>query len=344
MLLRCQSFDSSTTMSDYDSRLLTPSIAGGIQQNGAFGANFLRCYSYVTNFLQGFKPIPAGVNGFSGFRFRSNGVDYMFFGVVDETAAIHLGFKISPLGEITVARMNGRGNPNDVAATLFTSAVGVIPTAGFCYLELGWVIGTGTAGSVVVRLNNQQIFAATGITTQGTASVSGTTAAYYLYGHGDVQDIYIADGTGPAPSNAFFGDVRVYEASPNGAGATTTFTPTGAATNWQVAAQVSPTPATVYNSSSTVGAADLYTIGAIPTGLGTIFGVQVNGTLSKTDAGARTATLSIKSGAVTAAGASHSLQISPTTYMEVFNVDPATSAAFTAAGVNALQFGPTILT
>ena len=95
MLLRCQNFDSSTTMSDYDSRLLTPSGYCSIQQNGASGANFLRCTAYVTCFLQGFKPIPAGVNGFFGFRFRSNGQNEMHIGVIDDTNAIHLGDKRS---------------------------------------------------------------------------------------------------------------------------------------------------------------------------------------------------------------------------------------------------------
>lgn len=345
MLLRAQSFDSSTTAADYNSALVSVLRASvSIQAGGAFGANYLHSagqYYEPMTFLQNFKPIPGGVSGYLGKRFRSTG-QVCNIGIYDPSTQGHFALTITPTGQPVISRMKSAGFEN-LDAVLVTGAIGQVPTTGWCFLELCWSI-SATAGSVSLRVNGQEVIAVTGVRTQGVTSTDASSNAYNLFGFGDFQDIYVADNTGPAPGNTFFGDVRVYEATPTGAGTATDFAPTGAAANWQVAAQAAPAPATIFNSSTTVGATDLYTAAPIPTGLGVIFGVQVCSTMYKTDAGLRTASGAIKSGSTLAVGSGHSLQVTPVIYADVFTVDPATNVAFTNAGVNGLQFGAKILT
>lgn len=344
MFLRAQSFDSSKTASDYNSRLIqNGAYDNSIGDTGPFGSNYLYTNGYsFANWMQGFKPIPGGIGGFLGLRFRiSNGPSY--FAVTDPAGAGHLGVAVTTQGQVSVSRLSDHTNAGSVANTLFAGPIGQVRPSGWSFIELGWVIGAGVDGSVTARLNNETFFTVSGIATQGANSTSLATAAYIIAGNTNVQDIYVADSTGPAPRNTFFGDVRVVQTVITGAGSSSDFAPTGAVTNWQAAAQSAPTPATIYNSSTTVGATDLYTAAALPADLGVIFGVQVDATMYKADAGARTATSVIKSGAVVAKGDSHALEVAPITYSDVFNVDPATGVGFTAAGVNALQFGPTIV-
>jgi len=184
----------------------------------------------------------------------------------------------------------------------------------------------------------------TGVVTKGVGSSDPTAAGYQLVADGRFQDVYVADATGIAPNNTFLGDVRVYLAKPIANGTLTQFTPVGAATNWQVAATSPMAPATIYNTANTVGSTDLYTAAPLPATMTTILGVQVEAQIIKTDAGPRTATLEIKSGAAVATGVSHPLSVSVVNYTDLFAIDPATGVAWTVAGVNALQFGPTILT
>ena len=342
MLLRAQSFDSSTIIADFNSRCASSPVNCAIKQPGAFGGNYLSQDGqyYQMAFVQGFPAIRAGTTGYLGLRYRpfnSQGRPFSV-NILDGSGRGHVGIAITQAGQPSIALLNN----NDPSTVLFNGTIGQVP-AGWSFVEFGWSISATATGTVEMRVNGQVLFKSTTVVTQGVGSADTSSLGYYFFGGGDAQDIYVADSTGPAPGNTFLGDLRVLEMAPTGPGASTAFAPTGAATNWQVAAQALPAPATIFNASSVVGAADLYVAAPLPTGLGVIFGVQVTGMLSKADAGARVATMSIKSGAVGAAGASHALQTTPVVYNDVFAVDPATGAAFTAAGVNTLQFGPTIV-
>ena len=117
------------------------------------------------------------------------------------------------------------------------------------------------------------------------------------------------------------------------------FTPTGQASNWQNAATVPPVPAADFNASATVGAQDTFHMGALAADLGTVFGLSVKTLMFKSDAGSRSGEAIIKSGGTVAAGAAIPLGLTPARVSAMFTTDPATGAAWTAAGVNAATAG-----
>lgn len=96
-----------------------------------------------------------------------------------------------------------------------------------------------------------------------------------------------------------------------------------------------------YVSSSTAGTTDLYGFPNLSSTPAAIYTVCVKALVMKTDAGTRTVSLQMKSSSATSAG-SNAGQIPLTTYGYVdsfFDVDPNTSAAWTAAGLNAATSG-----
>jgi hypothetical protein len=100
--------------------------------------------------------------------------------------------------------------------------------------------------------------------------------------------------------------------------------------------------ATSYVADSTVGDYDLYDVDDLVTIPSTILGVSLRAFLSKSDAGARSGKLTMKSGST-----SHdtSAQVLSTTFqnlVEYIDVDPDTGSAWTAIALNAVQIGPKV--
>jgi hypothetical protein len=153
--------------------------------------------------------------------------------------------------------------------------------------------------------------------------------------------MYVNDNT-TSYNNTFLGDVRVQHVAPTGAGATTNFTPTGAASNYLVAATNPPATSTKYNSDSNAGDQDLFTFGGV-SGSPTVLAVVVKSYVAKSSPGSRTVTNTLRSGTTTASGASRGLGNTPTYTYDCFNLDPNGNIAFTAANVNSMQFGYSIV-
>jgi len=120
---------------------------------------------------------------------------------------------------------------------------------------------------------------------------------------------------------------------------------TGAVVNWP-ALGLSPPLGTAASQthSSTVGQEDLFTFAPLATNPTTIFGVSVKGLLSKSDAGARTASLNTKSGASDTTGSApgQGLATTPVWQGSYFDVDPATGLPWTASGANAAKAGVSV--
>ena len=101
---------------------------------------------------------------------------------------------------------------------------------------------------------------------------------------------------------------------------------------------------TSYVSDNVAGHADLYGIGTIAATPASIVAVTTRGYAQKSDAGNRTLAVQIKSGSTTVA--SPTLVLSPSGFQWAWRtdlVDPNTSAAWTAAAVDAAQIGPTVV-
>ncbi|MDE3016282.1 MAG: hypothetical protein KGI29_05090 [Pseudomonadota bacterium] len=97
-------------------------------------------------------------------------------------------------------------------------------------------------------------------------------------------------------------------------------------------------------TSSTVGAEDRYNFGSLSSTPANIAGVKVSALLRKTDSGARTVTVQLKSGSMEVTGSSQTPTTSYLYFANYQDTDPNTSAAWTASGVNAVSAGAKIAT
>ena len=92
-------------------------------------------------------------------------------------------------------------------------------------------------------------------------------------------------------------------------------------------------------TSSTVGAEDRYSFGSLSSTPTSIAGVKVSALVRKTDSGARTVSVQLKSGATEVSGTAQAPGVSYTYQALYQDTDPSTSAAWTASGVNSLTAG-----
>jgi hypothetical protein len=96
---------------------------------------------------------------------------------------------------------------------------------------------------------------------------------------------------------------------------------------------------TDFVTSSTVNQYDLYDFGNLSSIANTVSAIGVNMFAKRSDAAARAICSTLKSGSATTDGANAYLAVDHTLISQIFETDPNTSTAWTAAGVNALQAG-----
>jgi hypothetical protein len=155
---------------------------------------------------------------------------------------------------------------------------------------------------------------------------------------GVMDDFYVCDGSGAAPHNAPLGDMRIDVIRPNGAGAATAWTPTGAASNWDAVNDLTPDGDTTKVSAATAALSDLYALEDISTG-NTVVGAQILVNARRTAEGFATVTPLLRHAGVTTGLTSQPLSTSyyyqaRQCFVAMPNGDPLTDAH-----VNALQAG-----
>ncbi len=117
---------------------------------------------------------------------------------------------------------------------------------------------------------------------------------------------------------------------------------TGLSGNFSETNEVPPGGDLSYVASSTVGAEDLYGFGSLSSTPSDIAGVKVSALMRKTDSGARTVSVQIKSGTTEVSGAAQAPGASYAYFAAYADADPNTGAAWTATGVNSLSAGARI--
>ncbi len=279
-----------------------------------------------------FPPVAKVIIGYATFadRFTDSSTIAAFYG--DTGTLAHLSMRFLTSGSIQLWRGG---------TIVATSPSGVIRINAWHYIEVSATIND-TTGNIVVRVDGTQVLTFTGDTKNaGVASTidrvdvyNGTTGANGWL----MDDFYICDDTGAAPWNTFLGDVRVQTVKPNGAGSSTQLTPVGSGSNWQNVDEI-PASAADYNYSTTPGHRDLYTMEDVGIGTVTVFGVQVTAFANKTDTTTRQVKPLLKSGATVYPGAAKTLSVTPGPVTTLFQTNPATSAQWTPAEVNAIEAG-----
>lgn len=240
----------------------------------------------------------------------------------------HLYFVHAPAGQLVVRL-------NDYGGTILGTCA--ISATDWQYIEIyAYIADSG--GVVQVRINGQQLINFSGDTRNGgTASSISSIALRTSYANYCFDDLYICDDTGTA-NNTFLGDVRVQTLVPVSAGSSTQFSPTGGANYANVSEN--PDNTATYNTSSTTGNRDMYTMADLSASTAQIYGVQNSITAWKSDAGTGGLKTALKAGAsvyydtTQSPGTSASLYLSP-----VRETNPATSAAWTVSDVNNAELG-----
>ena len=115
------------------------------------------------------------------------------------------------------------------------------------------------------------------------------------------------------------------------------------ANNYQLVQELKEDGATSYVFSSTVNHVDLYGNPGLTFTPSSILGVSVRGFVAKSDAGARSGALTLKSGGTTNVGPTLALPTSFQNITMVQDTDPNTAAAWTPSGLASATFGAKLI-
>jgi hypothetical protein len=255
----------------------------------------------------------------------------VFLELYDSSGNLHLYFTWETSGLIKAYHGTG--------TLLGTSSGGALTNATWYYIEIKSTINDST-GAVTIRVNETTTLTVTGADTRngGTADINkfrlrnnlGNTSQFY-------DDLYVCDTSG-SNNNDFLGACVVEWRLPSGAGNYTQWTPSTGA-NYACADETDPNNDTDYVSDATTGNKDTYALTDLATTGGTVRGVVLKAFLKKTDANTATFNLGVRSSTTDSWGSNQSPTTSYASYEQVVETDPATSAAWTIAGVNAVEVG-----
>lgn len=213
------------------------------------------------------------------------------------------------------------------------------------YIE---VSGTCSASATVtVRLNGVVVVTATAVNTITTGNSFASLICLSVQGGGlSFDDVYICDGVaaahGPA-NNSFLGDIAVFAAFPNADGTYATWTPTAGSNFTCVDSRVYSD--STYVSTATAGNIDSYTFPTTLAASGAIPGVQLNVTTRKDDGGSHVLAPFYRGGSTDYPQTGADLNVT-NSYQNAqcqFDYNPNGNVAWTAAAVNAGEFGQKLI-
>jgi hypothetical protein len=249
-------------------------------------------------------------------------------------SSLQMELKMDTTGHLLLSR-NG---------TFLVVSTNVISIGAENYIEFKTTIHP-SAGTYEVRVNGSSVGwipPATGQNTRATANSFANTLQLGNFTESSstnpLDDLYLCDGTG-AINNSFLGDMRVDAVLPSGAGSNTGMTPS-AGSNFQcVDDATTANDDTDYVESSVVTTKDTYAYTDITHTPATIAGVQINMVAKKDDAGARSICSVTRSGGADTDGSAIPLSTSYVDNLQIVELDPNGSIAWTKTNLNAAEFG-----
>ena len=196
------------------------------------------------------------------------------------------------------------------------------------------VVRSSTVGTVRMRFNGSATddVSETGLdTTTGSDSWSFMRLIMGGGGSANFDDIYVCDGTGPAPFNDFLGQHHIVYKPVNGNGTVNNFTGSDADSvdNYLHVDEVQVIDEdTSYNGSSTSGHQDLYSC-SIDVAEDTITALAVRTITKKTAAGAKAYQALVRSGGTTYKNSKvHWVSEEYALFEDIYTEDPDTAAAW----------------
>ncbi len=247
------------------------------------------------------------------------------------TSYWNFALKLLDTGKVSVS---GAGN-----TLLATTADPVFARNQWHYFEMK-VVCHDTTGSYEVRIDGVTVLSGTNVDTRAGADtrfVRFRMDEYYQY----MDDIYICDTDGTT-NNDFLGQILVEAIFPSADGDSSDWTPGSGSDNYAMVDDNPTDDDTSYVESNIEGDTDLYGY----TNLATITDEDILGVVLKTEPrmtafpGDLDLYQTVKSGTTTSDGAAVNIaDDSYSSVQRVLETDPDTSSAWTASGVNAVQFG-----
>lgn len=209
------------------------------------------------------------------------------------------------------------------------------------YFEFKVTARTATNGAYEVRQNESTIMSGSSVNLADLGSDGVDSVGWGYAGAIRVDDVYILDSTGTA-NNDFLGDCVSVHILPTSDGHQNDMARSTGASNFGTVDD-SPTAASSadYNASDTNGHEDYYGFENLPsTGLGTIFGIRISGSLAMAGAGSRVARYRYYDGAEFTLGSN--VAAAGTSVVElpqIAEVNPNTAVGWLASEINAGEFG-----
>lgn len=222
--------------------------------------------------------------------------------------------------------------------TLLATGTTGLGSAAWNYIEISATI-SDTVGEVHVRLNGLSTdeVSYTGDTKNG--GTNDTVDKVWFDRDAYVSDIYILDGTG-STNNTFLGDVAVRVLHPSGNGNSSQLTGSDSnQTDNYLLVDESPFSSSDYVGSATANDKDTYAMGDLPASVSTVYGMKLSGMMHKSDAGVMQSHMVLRSGGTDYSADSQVLTTTPTGYTQLYEQDPATTAAWTVSGINNMEAG-----
>lgn len=241
---------------------------------------------------------------------------------------------VTPTGAIEVYRGSHLG------VVLGATTGPVLVTNAWQHVEMK-ILHSATVGTVEIRVEGVVVLNLTGQNTSSGGLGCAQVATNVLGGNSALDNCYIKDyvvwNGGGTANNNFLGSVIIVALQPDSDEALN-WTPVGAANGWSILDN-SPPVDTSYIEAGTgpIPAAYAATLTNLPSDVTTVRGVMTLVRARKTDGGDGNLQISALSGASVTTGANRPITSAFTYWPDVFEQDPATAAAWTPAGVNAMR-------
>lgn len=250
-----------------------------------------------------------------------------------DSATVQLGLYTDGSNQIIIKR----------GTTTIKSTGYFIPTDTWIYLEFKATIDN-SVGSWELRINSLYEDSDSGIDTQQTANAYITSVMFRFSGIGSsthyLDDIYIFDDE-TAFCNDFVGDVHVEASFPDGDGYLIEWIgePSGG-DNYTKLDEIDPNDETDFVATSGVGYIDSYDFTSLVTGVGSVYGVQLNVWARKDDEGSRVLNAITRPLTTTYSGVDP-ISLGDTYSYRIFHfpTNPETSDYWTISEINAAEFG-----
>lgn len=219
------------------------------------------------------------------------------------------------------------------------SATSLVSIDTWFYLEVK-IVFNNTTGSVVAKLNGTERINQTGLDT--CVSANEYITKIRLYSNGDhvyVDDLYICNTSGSV-NNDFYGDISIATLYPTSDGTYTNFTPSTGSDHYALVDDPQLVSDTDHNESSTIGHKDSYGMTTFSE-TGIIKAVQVCAAVKNTSTGTMNVQTLCRSGITPADNFGSNFALSQTMKgaITIHEKEPTDDVAWTAAKINAAEFG-----